>query len=520
VVSFRAVKIPARVCGGLLLALLVVAGPAPAQQAGDEPPPVVLLASGTGTLALDGTADAPLPWIETPGGVLVEMAPLVARLGGGLTSGQLGASASLSIGGLELILVPGSAAVTRGTDILTLSQPVLEHEGRLYAPVDLIAHAWGEASGVTARWHGATRRLELIRPSSREIAVDFSHVHLQGVTTVAFRFAEAIRYRVDTRPGGIDLVAIGPRLAPAASRTFGDPWLRGLRFSGDRIRLDLAPGVEADDYVLTEPFRIVVDLFRAREPEAAETTPAPGPRSHRPGLRTIVLDPGHGGDETGTIGPAGTPEKELTLALARSLAERLRSELGVEVILTRNDDVTLALDERSAIANQRQADLFISIHLNATVRGQARGAETYFLALAATDARAAELASLENLTGNPAAAQPGSEEFDLQLLLWDLAQSRHLEASQRFATLVQAELNGALELPDRGVKQAPFRVLMGAAMPAVLVELGFLSNGEEEQKLRDPAYRTRLVDTLVRAVARFRSEISGAGAATAAGAAP
>lgn len=519
-VSFRAVKIPARVCGSLLLAALAVAGLARAQQTGDEPPPVELLASGTGTLALAGTADAPLPWIETPGGVLVDLAPLVGRLGGELASGQLGASATLSVGGLELILVPGSAAVTRGTDILTLSQPVLEHEGRLHAPLDLIAHAWGEASGVTARWQSATRRLELVRPSSREITVDLSHVHLQGVTTVALRFSEAIRYRVDSRPGGIDLVVIGPRLAAAAPRAIDDPWLRGVRLTGDRIRLDLAPGVETDDYVLTEPFRVVVDLFRAPEPEVAETAPAPRPRTERPGLRTIVLDPGHGGEETGTIGPAGTPEKELTLALARSLAERLRSELGVEVILTRNDDVTLALDERAAIANQRQADLFISIHLNATVRGQARGAETYFLALAATDARAAELASLENLTGNPAATQPGSEEFDLQLLLWDLAQSRHLEASQRFATLVQAELNGALELPDRGVKQAPFRVLMGAAMPAVLVELGFLSNGEEEQKLRDPGYRTRLVDTLVRAVARFRSELSGAGAATAAGAAP
>lgn len=532
VVSSRAVNAPAPLRGGsppaahcsprsrravgarrawllALAAAFALGDPAPAQ---DEPPevdPVVVVASGTGAMALAGTPETPLAWIETPTGPLVALAPLVGRLGGQLQSGRLGASASLEVGGRTLVLVPGSAAVTRGTDILTLSQPVFEHEGQLFAPIDLIAHTWGEASGLTARWVPETKRLELARPSGAELPVEISRVHAQGVTTVAVRFPETVRYRVDARPGGVDLVVLGRRLAPTAPERVDDPWLRGLQVAGDRVRLDLAPGVEADSYALNAPFRIVVDLFRAREGEVAEAPVVPRPTPRRRGLQTIVLDPGHGGEETGAIGPSGTPEKELTLALARSLAERLRQELGVEVVLTRNDDVQLPLDARSAIANQRQADLFISIHLNATVRGQARGAETYFLALAATDARAADLARQENLAGGDGAAEPGSEEFDLQLLLWDLAQSRHLEASQRFATHVQAELNSALDLPDRGVKQAPFRVLMGAAMPAVLVELGFLTNGAEERQLRDPAYRARLVDSLVRAIARFRAEMSG-----------
>ena len=116
----------------------------------------------------------------------------------------------------------------------------------------------------------------------------------------------------------------------------------------------------------------------------------------------------------------------------------------------------------------------------------------------------------------PCAAEPGSVEFDVQLLLWDLAQSQHLAASQRLATLIQEELNRQLDLPDRGVKQAPFRVLMGAAMPAVLVELGFLSSAAEELRLRDPAYRAELVATLLRALARFKVEYEaqrGAGGA-------
>jgi len=235
-------------------------------------------------------------------------------------------------------------------------------------------------------------------------------------------------------------------------------------------------------------------------------------------VRTVVIDPGHGGDETGAIGPAGTMEKDLTLAIAREIAERLRATLGLQVVLTRDEDVAVGLDERSALANQNKADLFVSVHLNATVSGRARGAETYFLSLQASDERAAGLAAAENLTGGEPAA-PGSEEFDLQLLLWDLAQSQHLASSQRLATLIQAELNRALELPDRGVKQAPFRVLTGAAMPAVLVELGFLTNAEEEKRLRDPAYRAGLAETVVRAIGRFRAEREGA-EAPAAGAVP
>src|SRR5690606_28894457 len=117
--------------------------------------------------------------------------------------------------------------------------------------------------------------------------------------------------------------------------------------------------------------RIVVDLYQPREAEAVTPAAPTGPPPRRPGLHTVVVDPGHGGAETGAIGPAGTMEKELTLALARSLAARLRSELGLEVVLTRNDDVVVGLDARAAIANQHRADLFLSIHLNSTVRGRA-----------------------------------------------------------------------------------------------------------------------------------------------------
>jgi len=181
-------------------------------------------------------------------------------------------------------------------------------------------------------------------------------------------------------------------------------------------------------------------------------------------------------------------------------------------VLTRDEDASLPLDTRSAIANQNKADLFVSIHLNSSLGSRARGAETFFLSMEASDARAAEVAAAENR-----AAAAGGEDplYDLQLILWDLAQSYHLAASQRVAALIQEELNTTLGLRDRGVKQAPFRVLMGAAMPAVLVELGFLSNPEEEERLKDPAYRGELVEALVRAIGRYREEVDARAAAQA-----
>ena len=290
-----------------------------------------------------------------------------------------------------------------------------------------------------------------------------------------------------------------------------DPLVEDVRVVPDRVRIDLARGAEAESYTLERPFRIVFDVVIREEPEdVAEEIEDVEPPRDRPGLNMIVIDPGHGGVETGAVGADGVLEKDLTLTLARLLRDRLRQELPVRVVLTRDDDVTLAHDARPAVANQNKADLFISIHLNSSLGSTAHGAETYFLSNEASDARAAAAAEAENRSAR-AGADSSDEDplYDLQLILWDLAQSHHLSESQRVATLIQRELNSTLGLRDRGVKQAPFRVLMGAAMPAVLVELGFLSNPSEAAKLDDPAYRSELVAALVRAVGQYRAQLEG-----------
>jgi N-acetylmuramoyl-L-alanine amidase len=224
-------------------------------------------------------------------------------------------------------------------------------------------------------------------------------------------------------------------------------------------------------------------------------------------IRTVVLDPGHGGEEVGAVGRSGIYEKDLALDIARRLRTRLES-----------------LKERTAVANHSAADLFLSIHLNSSRRASAHGTETYFLSLTASDEEAMNLARAENRGGAGGDAVPDDEaggggepgetaSSDLDLVLWGLAQSEHLARSSRLAELIQDEMNRLLGVQSRGVKQAPFTVLMGAIMPAVLVEVAFLSNKEEEELLATDGFRHQVVLALESSILKFRTESEQARAA-------
>jgi N-acetylmuramoyl-L-alanine amidase len=341
------------------------------------------------------------------------------------------------------------------------------------------------------------------------MAVALDVVHLQGMTTVVLQFTEEPRYQINRQGAATIVVAmLADRLTPPLTpKAVQDPLVQGVTIEPQQVRIQLAQGAEAESYILQNPFRLVFDVH----PTAAVEVPAapPAPRAESSGVRTIVIDPGHGGSETGAVSPGGVLEKDLTLQLARELEAKLAERLPVRIVLTRYEDANLPHDTRTAIANQNLADLFVSIHLNSSLGSGAYGTETYFLSPQATDARAALAAAAENAGGDgrPSALLGGTaaEQADLQLILWDLAQAHHMAESQRFANMIQGELNRTLQLKDRGVKQAPFRVLIGATMPAVLVELGFLSNPEEEKRLQDPLYRDQLVDALTRAIARYKA---------------
>jgi N-acetylmuramoyl-L-alanine amidase len=321
-------------------------------------------------------------------------------------------------------------------------------------------------------------------------------------TRVVMTFPKKVACGVAEDAGRVKVVC-DDAIAPEPDRgTFDDAILKSFGPDGDRSLLFMTGRgyTRLDMFELRNPARLVLDLQGARAGKAAATPAVPAKA-----LPVIVLDPGHGGVETGATGPTGLQEKTLTLDLAMRLKSRLERQ-GATVVLTRDDDRVLTLDDRTAIANHNRAILFISIHLNASKRKTAVGAETYYLATGSTDDEARTLAGLENKAYEPpdgVAQGTGTTPPDhgLELILWDLAQNTFLRESSRLAEAVQSELNAATGVRDRGVRQAPFRVLMGATMPAILIEAGFISNPEEEARFKDDAYKDRVVDAIARAVA-------------------
>lgn len=244
---------------------------------------------------------------------------------------------------------------------------------------------------------------------------------------------------------------------------------------------------------------------------AAPTTSAPPAMeeintagTQRPGLQTIVLDPGHGGQAAGATGRVGFTEKDLTLDIAVRLREIIVRRLGLQVVLTRDADVDVPLAQRPEKANYWDADLFLSIHANAYRLDSVRGPETYFLSDTASDAHAGSVARAENADGDR--SDVPAPDPTLEFILWDLAQTEYLRESSLLAEIIQTDLSNLWGTPDRGVKQAPFLVLKGATMPAVLVEVGYLSNPEDAGRLSDSAFRQQIAETLYRSITAFRAQ--------------
>jgi N-acetylmuramoyl-L-alanine amidase len=220
----------------------------------------------------------------------------------------------------------------------------------------------------------------------------------------------------------------------------------------------------------------------------------------------IVIDAGHGGHDAGTTGPGGIEEKEVVLDVALRLGKLLKQRLGADVIYTRDNDTFIPLETRTAIANKAQADLFLSIHANSSPDSSARGVETYYLNFT-TSPDALEVAARENAVSDESI-------HELSDLVKKITLKDKIDESREFAADVQKSLYDDLEegnpgMRDRGVKKAPFVVLIGANMPSILAEISFLTNSADARELRQPAYRERIAESLYRGVARYISGLSG-----------
>jgi N-acetylmuramoyl-L-alanine amidase len=297
---------------------------------------------------------------------------------------------------------------------------------------------------------------------------------------------------------------------------------RAGQYTPDSVRvvIDIKSFKTYKIFSLKDPFRIVIDVWgdsgdespRTARPDVSTRKNGKLPASALAkqlalGVSRIIIDPGHGGRDYGAPGYLkGVHEKDVVLEISRRLAKRIRQELKYEVFLTRTRDEFLTLEERTAIANTKSADLFISIHTNSHRDHRAYGIETYFLNLA-TDDDAIRVAAMENATST-------KNISDLQTILYDLMQNAKINESSRLAGYIQSSMVTHLKrkrysrIRDKGVKQAPFYVLLGAQMPSVLVETSFISNPRECKRLVTPQYQERLCEAIIQGIKKYIKETS------------
>jgi N-acetylmuramoyl-L-alanine amidase len=315
------------------------------------------------------------------------------------------------------------------------------------------------------------------------------------------------RFYIDLQNSALDPEFVG-------AIPIGDGLLRKVR-AGQykprvvRVVLDIESIEDHKIFSLSDPFRIVIDVTgesRGRLPAAGKGGVSDITLAQQLGLgvKRVVIDPGHGGKDPGAVGPGGVREKDVVLAIARKLQERLSEQLKLEAILTRNSDRFLPLEERTALANTKKADLFVSIHTNAHKNGRIYGISTYILNVA-TDAEAARVAAFENSISTKRIS-------DLEKILNDLMLNSKINESSRLADSVQRGLTKGLPtkykyIKDLGVKQAPFYVLIGAQMPSIMVEASFITNKREAKRLADPTYQDALADGILTGIRTYIKQI-------------
>jgi N-acetylmuramoyl-L-alanine amidase len=340
-------------------------------------------------------------------------------------------------------------------------------------------------------------------------------------TRIVFEGDQSFEYRLDTSKNVVEIklpkkatVEQGEEMHSALINRVDHRWEEG----GSLFRVQLNEGIKLKrNFVLERPYRVVVDLEKssASTPEPKAETPAAvdqeeqaeEPKENptekkRELIQVICLDPGHGGTDLGAVGRSKLMEKDITLKVAKKLKKIIELKLGFRVVMTRDKDEEVSLNSRVAQANNQKAQLFVSIHVNSSFRKAASGPETYYVSLNATDQDAFQLSQKENSVFKEEINKLASND-ELKMILWDMAQNEYIKESARLADFIQYELNILMHTRNRGVKQAPFRVLMRAAMPAVLVEIAFVSNSGEEKKLADDTFLDSVATTLYNGIAKY-----------------
>lgn len=509
-----------RLCLLVLLAAPAALEPRGLAPAASSQSPTVLT-----ILSRSGTSRVPLTAVG--GREYVGVDELAAIFGLIAREDRLAAGLTLTVEGRDILLTADQSVVSVAGRLVSLPAPPVRQGGRWLVPLDFLPRALGPALSQRLDLRAASRLLVAgdlrvprvvarVQSGAGGVQVTFeisppvpAHVDAAGgELTVRFE-ADALDLAIPALPAQTFLLSLAPGDVPGTVRLIPGP----------RFAVHRATSVPVD----AATSRLVVDLLPAAAAGPAPPTGPPAPTGSPEGppalpvaapasdLRTVVIDPGHGGEELGTLGPRGTREKDVTLGVARRLRTLIESRLGLRVLLTRDEDRTMGLDERAAVANNNRADVFISLHVNAAATPGMRGAEVYYLSLDRAVQEAQRVARSEDRL-----PVLGGGTRALDLILWEAAQARHLEHSAVLAGFVQQALAARVPVSPTPIQQAPFRVLVGANMPAVLVEMGYLSNPQQEQALASPAFQDQLAEALYDAIVAFRAHVARAGLAPAA----
>lgn len=431
----------------------------------------------------------------------------------------------LTVGDQSFTVTGGSRVLLCGGKETLLPLPVLDHDGDLWLPLTALVRVIGPQAQLDVTFDAGSGRLALGRADDNIAGCGLTLG--EAGTTVRVTCREALSWSVErVRPDLLELTIDGGRadarriagagglglVSAVECRQDAGRAVIGLRLAAgageQRSRADDDGKVIIIEVAAAAPVDSTLATIEGGEPgsvtavDAGQGVKAPALQSP---LRHVVVDAGHGGADTGAVGPGGLTEKDVNLAVARELKQYLERESNLDVTLTRSRDESLELDARAEAANAAGGELFISLHCNSWFDDNADGFETFFLSPASSD-WARSVAATENGAGRAAGGEPGDVEF----IVWELVQNRFINRSSRFAEFLQDRACRSLAVPDRGVRQAGFRVLVGAYMPAVLVEMGFLSNADEESRLGDRGYQRQLARAIGDAVLAYaRGEGAG-----------
>lgn len=411
----------------------------------------------------------------------------------------------------SILLTPDQTLVSVGGRLVSLPAPLTRSGRRLLVPVEFMNRAFALVFEEPIELRKDSRLL--IVGALRVPRIDVRYETLGTDLRIVFDIAPTVGQAIVQEPRRL-LIRLD---ADALDATIPAPPAQTLLAAAkllDRNTIELDLGQRFGSYRSAVPSttrassRVIVDLLAS----APDTTAAPAPpppaageailslSGSRTAIRTIVIDPGHGGDDIGARGPTGVLEKEVTLAIARRLKSAIEARYGIRVLQTRDDDRLVGPDERAAYANNNKADLFITLHANASPQPSVKGAEVFYLSLDKYADQARRQAQQDG------AVLPvfGGGNRHIDLVLWDFAQAKYIDQSGVLAGLVEAQLRDKVEVSPFAVQQGPMRVLVGVNMPAVLIEMGYLTNPEQEQALASAGYQGSIVQALTEAVAPFR----------------